>query len=176
MYIVYFGFDEASQNFIEFNWRKTCSRAKKINAYEVVPSGTGRPKTPDEIILRAILYRLRQGGTWRALSIFAPHIATDITSKISFNELKNIELSRVDLKNSRTDFWLRSNSRNSHLVTILGLFEHTLISSANWRLPVWRKATCWTIPTYSFTKSRNARSSPCVANRLRSFSPKSAIL
>ena len=50
------------------------SRAKKINLYELVPAGTGgRPKTPDEIILRAILYRLRQGGTWRALSIFAPY-------------------------------------------------------------------------------------------------------
>ena len=37
------------------------------------PSGTGRPATSDELIIRALLYRLRQGSTWRALSIFAPH-------------------------------------------------------------------------------------------------------
>lgn len=36
-------------------------------------SGTGRPRVDDELILRAILYRLRQGCTWRALSIFAPY-------------------------------------------------------------------------------------------------------
>jgi transposase len=33
----------------------------------------GRPAADDEMILLAILYRLREGCTWRALSIFAPH-------------------------------------------------------------------------------------------------------
>jgi len=41
------------------------------------PGGTskrqGRPPVPTETILRAILFRLREGCSWRALSIFAPH-------------------------------------------------------------------------------------------------------
>ena len=33
----------------------------------------GRPPTPLDTILEALLFRLREGCSWRALSIFAPH-------------------------------------------------------------------------------------------------------
>ena len=54
-------------------------RAKKIN--QIDPSTVddansgkrGRPPVPIETILHAILFRLREGCTWRALSIFAPY-------------------------------------------------------------------------------------------------------
>lgn len=57
------------------------SRAKKIHLIE---PGTedesdrakvGRPRVPTEIILHAILFRFREGCSWRALSIFAPYTA-----------------------------------------------------------------------------------------------------
>jgi transposase len=54
---------------------RSCSTAKKINADSPVhegPSKGGRPRVKDEVILLAVLYRLREGCSWRALSIFAP--------------------------------------------------------------------------------------------------------
>lgn len=52
---------------------------KKINPIDArtgdsssMPKG-GRPPVPIEIIIEAILFRLREGCSWRALSIFAPY-------------------------------------------------------------------------------------------------------
>ena len=55
-----------------------CFRAKKINQFEKstqsVPAAIGgRPQVKIETILEAILYRMREGCTWRSLSIFAPY-------------------------------------------------------------------------------------------------------
>ena len=55
---------------------RECGTAKKINAmdqgHERPASVGGRPRLCDEVVLTAVLYRMRQGCSWRSLSIFAP--------------------------------------------------------------------------------------------------------
>lgn len=59
--------------------RRQRKAAKKIKSAEAAAAGTaderkgGRPQVDCELILLAILYRMREGCSWRALSIFAPH-------------------------------------------------------------------------------------------------------
>ena len=59
--------------------RRICRGAKKIDlisqetSYAKPGVTRGRPPLPAETVLLAVLYRLREGCSWRALRIFAPH-------------------------------------------------------------------------------------------------------
>jgi len=59
--------------------RRQRKAAKKINQCNTRTSAAcreskgGRPPVDSELILLAVLFRMREGCSWRALSIFAPH-------------------------------------------------------------------------------------------------------
>lgn len=53
--------------------RQTAKKIHEDSGSTTAGSKGGRPQTDCELILQAVLFRLREGCSWRALSIFAPH-------------------------------------------------------------------------------------------------------